>query len=67
MKKEYKVTGMSCKHCQMNVEKALNSVEGVKATVSLDPPVATVEYDGEIPFEKLQEAVTDAGVYQLLQ
>ena len=55
------VRGMSCGHCVAAVEKALKSVDGVdvtnvavgKATVSLDPRVASVE--------KVLEAVEDAG------
>jgi copper chaperone len=55
------VSGMSCGHCVAAVEKALKSVNGVdvtkvevgKATVSLDPEVASVE--------EVLEAVEDAG------
>ena len=42
MEKQFKVSGMMCNHCRMHVEKALNKLEGVSATVTLDPPVATV-------------------------
>ncbi len=67
MKKEFKVEGMMCNHCRMHVEKALNSMEGIHATVTLDPPVATVEFsDGEKTLEELQKAVTEeAGDYTL--
>ena len=67
MKKEFKVEGMMCNHCRMNVEKALNSMEGVHATVTLNPPVAIVEFsDGEKTLEELQKAVTEeAGDYTL--
>ena len=67
MKKEFKVEGMMCNHCRMHVEKALNSMEGVHATVTLDPPVATVEFsDGEKTLEELQKVVTEeAGDYTL--
>ena len=67
MKKEYKVEGMMCNHCRMHVEKALNSMEGIHATVTLDPPVATVEFsDGEKTLEELQKVVTkEAGDYTL--
>ena len=37
MKKEFQVEGMMCNHCRMHVEKALNKVEGVQATVTLNP------------------------------
>ena len=51
----------------MHVEKALNSMEGVHATVTLNPPVAIVEFsDGEKTLEELQKAVTEeAGDYTL--
>jgi Cu2+-exporting ATPase len=67
MKKEFKVDGMMCMHCRMHVEKALNSIEGVKATVTLDPPVATVEFEGAAKtLEELQKVVTEeAGDYKL--
>ena len=68
MKKEYKVEGMMCNHCRMHVEQALNRLEGVHATVSLEPPVATVEFTGNkiYSLEELQAQVShDAGDYTL--
>lgn len=68
MKKEFKVSGMMCNHCRMHVEKALNQLEGVKATVTLEPPVASVEYtaDKVYTLAELQKQVTDmAGDYTL--
>lgn len=67
MKKEFKVEGMTCKHCRMHVEKALNSMDGVQATVTLEPPVATVEFtNGEKSLDELQAVVTEeAGDYTL--
>ncbi len=62
MKKEYKVEGMMCNHCRMHVEKALNSIEGVHATVTLDPPAAVIEFDGEAkPVEELQAVLEEEG------
>lgn len=68
MKKEFKVEGMMCNHCRMHVEKALNRLEGVSATVTLEPPVATVEFTGEKVYtlEELQKQVSEeAGEYTL--
>lgn len=67
MKKEFKVEGMTCNHCRMHVEKALNSIDGVHATVTLEPPVANVEFSkGEKTLDELQAVVTaDAGDYTL--
>ena len=67
MKKEFIVDGMTCNHCRMHVEHALNALDGVKAVVTLDPPVAAVEYSGpEVGLGELQKAVTErAGEYTL--
>ena len=67
-KSSYKVEGMMCNHCRMHVEKALNSLEGIRATVTLDPPVATIEFtDGKsYTLEELQAQITkEAGDYQI--
>ena len=68
-KSSYKVEGMMCNHCRMHVEKALNSLEGIRATVTLDPPAATIEFtDGKsYTLEELQAQITkEAGDYQIL-
>ena len=66
---QYKVDGMMCKHCVGRVERALNSIEGVKATVTLEPPVATVEFENKpLSIEELQQIVTEkAGDYQITE
>ena len=65
--RKYKVDGMMCKHCVGRVERALNTLEGVQVIVTLDPPVATIEYDGEpLSVEELQQILTEkAGDYQI--
>ena len=67
MEKQFKVSGMMCQHCRMHVEKALNKLEGVSATVTLDPPVATVKFSGkEYSLAELQQQVMEeAGEYTL--
>ena len=67
MKKEFIVDGMTCDHCRTHVENALNALDGVKAVVTLHPPVASVEFSGpEIGLGELQKAVTErAGEYTL--
>lgn len=37
MEKKYRIEGMMCGHCRMHVEKALNGIDGVRATVELEP------------------------------
>lgn len=67
MVKEFDVSGMSCMHCVAHVKQALETLPGVRADVTLEPGVATIEFQGEeFPLEKLQETVTEeAGDYIL--
>ena len=68
MEKKYRIEGMMCGHCRMHVEKALNGVDGVRATVELEPPVATVEFSGgEKPLAELQRALDGAGEYKITE
>lgn len=47
-KETFEVTGMTCNHCIMNVEKALKAVPGVQsASVDLASKIAAVEFDSE--------------------
>lgn len=64
----YEVKGMMCAHCVMHVKKALESLPGVSAEVSLDPSRAVVEFSGrEYDKSDLQAAVSDkAGEYILI-
>ena len=62
MKKEYTIEGMMCNHCRIHAEKALNQLEGVQATVTLDPPMAVIEFaDGEKTLAELQAALDAEG------
>lgn len=62
MKKEYTIEGMMCNHCRMHAEKALNQIEGVQATVTLNPPMAIIEFaDGEKSLAELQAALDPEG------
>lgn len=67
MEKSYSVSGMMCDHCRMHVEKALNSIPGVTASVSLKPAVAKLRFEnGEIPLAEIQRTVNkEAGDYLL--
>lgn len=68
MEKKYRIEGMMCGHCRMHVEKALNGIDGVRATVELEPPVATVEFSGgEKPLAELQRALDGAGEYKITE
>ncbi len=68
MQKKFKVEGMHCGHCRMQVDKALNAIPGVSATVTLDPPVATAEFSGaEKSIQELQQSLSEAGDYKLIE
>lgn len=68
MKKTFTVNGMKCPHCKANVEKTLNSIDGVaEAVVSLADHDVTVSYDdGKVTPEQMKEAVDNAGHYELI-
>jgi len=61
MKKTILIEGMSCGHCTGRVDKALNQIEGVTATVSLEEKSATVILDKDISDEILKNTIEDAG------
>lgn len=53
------IEGMACKHCSGRVEKALNALDGVTATVDLAAGTATVT--GDVTVEVLRETVEALG------
>lgn len=62
MTKVISIEGMMCNHCTGTVQKALESVEGVKAvTMSLEQKNATVELASDVADDVLTKAVVDAG------
>ena len=67
--RQYQVGGMMCKHCVGRVERALNSVEGLKAEVSLEPPLVRIEFtDKPLTLEELQHVLNEkAGDYQITE
>ena len=66
MKKTMKIDGMMCNHCTGRVDKVLNALEGVEATVSLEDKAAYVTLTKEVPDEVLKKTVEDEG-YQVLE
>ncbi len=53
--------GMTCASCAARIEKKLNRVDGVEATVNFATEQATVRYDGTVPVDELVAAVEAAG------
>lgn len=64
----YKVEGMACGHCVMHVQKALESLPGVKADVTLDPAQAVIVFTDKVyGKDELQAVINDkAGDYKLI-
>lgn len=61
----YKITGMTCDGCRTRVEKRLNTIDGVEAKVSLQPPMATITMEKHIPTTELQAALMSIGAYSI--
>ena len=55
------IDGMMCAHCVAHVTKALEGIEGVKATVSLENKNAVCEVPEAVTADALSAAVTEAG------
>ena len=59
---ELPITGMTCASCANRIERKLNKLDGVKASVNYATEKATVEYDAEtVAPEQLLGAVEAAG------
>jgi Cu+-exporting ATPase len=61
----YTITGMTCDGCRTKVEKTLNTIVGIEAKVTLNPPIATITMDQHIPTTQLQEVLAVAGKYTI--
>lgn len=63
----YTIEGMMCDHCRARVEKVLNGIEDVTASVTLNPPVATLTFKTKVlSREELQKIIDEkAGDYRL--
>jgi copper chaperone len=57
-----RVDGMTCEHCVTAVTKALKDLSDVSAvTVHLPTKSVMVEYNPELAFERIKEAIESAG------
>ena len=56
-----KISGMHCQNCVNSVTRALNSLDGVSAKVSLRDNSAEVFFDRSVEEDRLRRAVEDAG------
>ena len=62
------IVGMTCASCASRIEKKLNKLDGVSATVNFATEKATVDFDpAEVAAEELAAAVESAGYQAVVQ
>ena len=59
--KEIKIEGMHCSGCSGRVERALNALDGVTATVDLKSGTAKIVSSKEVADEILKETIESLG------
>ena len=63
---ELPITGMTCASCANRIERKLNKLDGVTATVNYATEKATVDFDAAVAPEQLVAAVEAAGYQAVL-
>lgn len=58
---ELDVTGMSCRACSGRVQRTLNKIDGVQASVDLGTRIATIDASQDVTVAELCAAVQRAG------
>lgn len=66
MNKTLIIKGMSCRHCAMRVEKALNKINGVEATVNLESRTAKLSLTEPVSEQQIIDVVNDVG-YEVVE
>lgn len=61
MKKTIYIDGMMCTHCTGRVDKVLNAVDGIEATVSLEDKCAYVSLSADIADDELKAIIENEG------
>lgn len=66
MNATYTVTGMTCGHCVMHVKEEVSAIPGVTGVeVTLADGKLEVESSSPIDFDRIVEAVAEAGNYSV--
>lgn len=55
------IIGMTCDHCAVSAEQALNQLDGVQAIVSFKKALAEITTDGQTSTDTMRKAITDKG------
>jgi P-type Cu+ transporter len=58
---ELQIGGMTCASCAARIEKKLNKIDGVTATVNFATEKAHVEYTGDVAADRLVQTIEEAG------
>jgi Cu+-exporting ATPase len=58
---ELQIGGMTCASCAARIEKKLNKIDGVTASVNFATEKARVDYVGDVSTDRLLQAVEQAG------
>lgn len=61
LEKTMVIKGMSCGHCSARVEKVLNAIDGVEATVDLESNSAAIKLSADVSNEMLKKAIDAIG------
>ena len=61
MRKTLEIKGMMCSHCAAHIERALNALPGIRATVDLSHHTAIVESAAAIEDDVLIQTIQNAG------
>ena len=68
MHKTYTINGMTCEHCVKAITEEVSALDGVdNVTVSLESSSMTIDSAEEIPFDKVADAVDEAGEYTVAE
>ncbi|HOB05221.1 MAG TPA: heavy metal-associated domain-containing protein [Propionibacteriaceae bacterium] len=66
MESTYTVTGMTCGHCVGHITEEMKTVDGVTdVRITLEDGVMVVTSDAPLDFATVEEAVSEAGDYQV--
>ena len=67
---QWKVTGMTCGHCEGSVTKNIQAIPGVTSvSIELHPnevSIVTTESDVELDRQSIIDALSDSGSYELI-
>ncbi len=65
METRYTISGMTCQHCVNHVTEEVSSLDAVTSVHVSLPGSMTIVSDQEIDFDSIQQAVHEAGDYEV--